>query len=91
MTLLTILRRTELVDDFESVLQRCGIDSPQRRRALNGLLEQHPSVASVRVYKTGGPCHIDISTNMAAVILSVSGRGTNRRLKVNGVQAAASD
>ena len=34
MTLLTILRRTELVDDFESVLQRCGIHSP-RELAMN--------------------------------------------------------
>jgi multidrug resistance efflux pump len=31
MTLLTILRRTELVDDFESVLQRCGIESNAAR------------------------------------------------------------
>jgi len=53
MTLLTILHRTELEHDFESAVHRCGIDSPQSRRALKGLLEQHPSLASVRVYKPG--------------------------------------
>jgi len=83
MTLLTILHRTELEHDFESAVQRCGIDSPQSRRALKGLLEQHPSLASVRVYKPGGPYRIKISPSIAAVILAVSGRGSNRRLKVS--------
>jgi len=91
MTLVTILQRTELEHDFESVVQHCGIDSPHSRRALRALLEQYPSVTSVRVYKPGGPCHIETVPSVAAVILSVSGRGSNRRLKVNGVRVAASE
>ena len=50
MILITVIERSELEGIFGVVVHRCGIDSPRSGPALNNLLEQHPSVSSVRVY-----------------------------------------
>jgi hypothetical protein len=51
MILITVIERSELEGIFGVVVHRCGIDSPRSGPALNNLLEQHPSVSSVRAFE----------------------------------------
>jgi succinate dehydrogenase flavin-adding protein (antitoxin of CptAB toxin-antitoxin module) len=86
MTLVRTVRRVELEDNFNAIVQQCGIDSPGSKEALQRILKLRPAVSTVRFYQHGGPDRISISPGTAAVILATSGRGPHRRLKVNGVR-----
>jgi hypothetical protein len=90
MILFRVIQRAELQRNFDSVVRQCGIDSPHSRLALQRLLELHPEVSTVRLYKRGKPGHVVTSPGSAAVVLAMSGRRPNRRLKVNGVRVHSS-
>ncbi|MBV8227914.1 MAG: hypothetical protein JO232_22295 [Verrucomicrobia bacterium] len=84
--LVRTIPRVELEDNFNAIIQECGIDSPVSRTALRRILQLHPTVHTAQLYKHGGPDRICISSGTAAVILAISGKGPNRRLKINGVR-----
>ena len=77
MILVREIKRAELEQNLDSVVQRHEIDSPHSRHALNTLLDQHPSVVNVRLYKQGGAGRIETHPGTAAVILAAVGRGPN--------------
>jgi hypothetical protein len=91
MTFVSAIERAELEQNLDSVVQRHEIDSPHSRHALNTLLDQHPAIVNVRLYKQGGAGRIETHPGTAAVILATVGRGPNRRLKVNGVRVHAAE
>lgn len=91
MTFVRTIRRAELEENCNTILEQCGIDSPRSKEALQRMLELHPTVSAVRLYQHGGPDRISIPPGTAAVILAVSGRGPHRRLKVDGVRVSRPD
>jgi hypothetical protein len=66
MILVREIKRAELDQNLGSVVQRHEIDSPHSRHALNSLLDQHPSVVNVRLYKQGGAGRIETYPGTAA-------------------------
>lgn len=86
MILVRTISRVELEDNFNAIIQECVIDSPLSRTASRRILQVRPTVHTVQLYRHGGPDPISLSPGTGAVTLAISGRGPNRRLKINGVR-----
>jgi hypothetical protein len=56
--LVRTIPRVELEDNFNAIVQECGIDSPVSKEALRRILQLHSAVHTVQLYKHGGPDRI---------------------------------